>query len=67
MSTCTHESMINHHGSGFLTELRETLHVWRQRQQQRHQLAQLSVRDLHDVGLSWSDALFEAKKPFWRA
>ena len=67
MSTCTHESMINHHGSGFLTELREILHVWRERQHQRHQLAQLSERDLHDVGLSWSDVVFEAKKPFWRA
>jgi uncharacterized protein YjiS (DUF1127 family) len=30
-------------------------------------LAQLSDRDLHDVGLSWSDIALEAKKPFWRA
>jgi uncharacterized protein YjiS (DUF1127 family) len=67
MSTCTHESMINHHHSGFLTQLRDTLHVWRQRQQQRRQLAELSPRDLHDVGLSWGDIAFEAQKPFWRA
>jgi uncharacterized protein YjiS (DUF1127 family) len=67
MSTCTHESMINHHGSGFLADLRETLHVWRERQHQRRQLAELSARDLHDVGLSWSDVAFEAEKPFWRA
>ena len=59
--------MINHHGSGFLTQLRETVHVWRERQRQRRQLAELSDRDLHDVGLSWSDIVFEAEKPFWRA
>jgi uncharacterized protein YjiS (DUF1127 family) len=67
MTDCTHESMINHHGSGFLTQVRETVHVWRERQHQRRQLAELSERDLHDVGLSWSDIVFEAEKPFWRA
>ena len=67
MSTFTHESMINHHGSGFFAQLSETLHTWRQRQLQRRQLAELSARDLHDVGLSWSDIAYEAEKPFWRA
>jgi uncharacterized protein YjiS (DUF1127 family) len=59
--------MINHHGSGFFARIIETLHVWRQRQIQRRQLSQLSARDLHDVGLSWSDIVYEAEKPFWRA
>jgi uncharacterized protein YjiS (DUF1127 family) len=67
MSSLTHESMINHHGSGFFARIRETLHVWRERQRARQQLAQLSARDLHDVGLSWSDIAYEAEKPFWRA
>jgi uncharacterized protein YjiS (DUF1127 family) len=67
MSTFTHESMINHHGSGFFAEISETLHVWRERQRSRRQLAELSARDLHDVGLSWSDIAYEAEKPFWRA
>ncbi len=67
MSTYTHESMINHHGSGFFAQLSETFHTWRQRQIQRRQLAELSARDLHDVGLSWSDIAYEAEKPFWRA
>ncbi len=67
MSTFTHESMINHHGSGFFAQLSETLRTWRQRQIQRRQLAELTARDLHDVGLSWSDIAYEAKKPFWRA
>ena len=67
MSSFTHESMINYHGLGFFAQISETLHVWRERQRSRRQLAQLSVRDLHDVGLSWSDIAHEAQKPFWRA
>ncbi len=67
MSILTHESMINHHGSDLLSKISETLHVWRQRQRERHLLAELSDRDLHDVGLSWSDVALEAEKPFWRA
>jgi uncharacterized protein YjiS (DUF1127 family) len=67
MSTCTHESMINHHGHGFLAQLSETFHVWLQRQHDRRQLAELSERDRHDLGLSWSDVVNEAEKPFWRA
>jgi uncharacterized protein YjiS (DUF1127 family) len=67
MSILTHESMINHHGSGLLAKLSETFHIWRQRQIDRRQLAELSDRDLHDVGLSWSDIALEAEKPFWRA
>jgi uncharacterized protein YjiS (DUF1127 family) len=67
MSTYTHESMINHHGAGFLTSLAETLHVWRQRYRSRRELAQWSDRELHDVGISWSDVAYEAEKPFWRA
>ena len=67
MSTLTHQSMINHHQSGFFARTLETVRVWHQRQQNRRQLAQLSARDLHDVGLSWSDIVYEAEKPFWRA
>ena len=67
MSTCTHESMSNHHGSGLWTQISETLHIWHNRQQQRRELAHWTERDLHDVGLSWSDVAYEAEKPFWRA
>jgi uncharacterized protein YjiS (DUF1127 family) len=67
MSTCSHESMINHHDTGFFAHLNETLHVWRDRQRQRRELAQWTDRDLHDVGLAWSDIVHEAEKPFWRA
>jgi uncharacterized protein YjiS (DUF1127 family) len=59
--------MTNHHVSGLLSQLSDTLHVWRQRYQARQELAQWTERDLHDVGLSSSDVAFEAEKPFWRA
>ena len=67
MSTCTHESMINHHGHGFFAQLSDTFHVWLQRQHDRRQLAELNERDRHDLGLSWSDVVNEAEKPFCRA
>jgi uncharacterized protein YjiS (DUF1127 family) len=67
MSIYTHEIMTINHGSGLLAQLRETLHVWRQRYQSRQELTQWTDRDLHDVGLSWSDIADEAAKPFWRA
>jgi hypothetical protein len=53
MSTCTHESMTNHHALSVLAGVGELTH-W-------------SERDLHDAGLSWSDVVYEAQKPFWRA
>lgn len=67
MSTLTHESMTNHHVRGVLTQLGETLQVWRQRYRSRQQLAGWSERDLHDIGRSWSDIAHEIDKPFWRA
>jgi uncharacterized protein YjiS (DUF1127 family) len=67
MSIYSHQQMINHHGSGILAQLSDTLHVWRERQRQRRELAQWTDRDMHDVGISWSDIAHEVEKPFWRA
>lgn len=67
MSTCSHQSMINHHESGFLAHLGDTVHTWRDRYVTRRELAKLTERDLHDIGHSWSDLAYEAEKPFWRA
>jgi uncharacterized protein YjiS (DUF1127 family) len=67
MSIYSHQSMINHHGSGFFNQLVETFHVWRERMRSRRELAQWTDRDLHDVGISRSDIVHEAEKPFWRA
>ena len=67
MSTLTHNSMTNHHAPGLLQQIGETLHVWHERYRNRRELSNWTARDLHDVGLSWSDIAFEADKPFWRA
>jgi len=67
MSILTHESMTNHHVAGVWAALAETFHTWRQRYRMRQELSHWTERDLHDVGLSWSDIVREAEKPFWRA
>ena len=67
MSIYSHQAMINHHGSGILAQLGDTFHVWRERRRQRRELAQWTDRDMHDVGISWSDIAHEVEKPFWRA
>ena len=67
MSTYSPEKMINNHDLGFLSGLGETLHVWGERWRQRREVSHWTERDLHDVGLSWSDVVREAEKPFWQA
>jgi uncharacterized protein YjiS (DUF1127 family) len=62
-----HQSTISHRGSGILAQIAETLHVWRERVRSRREVTQLSDRDLRDVGISRSDIVKEAEKPFWRA
>jgi uncharacterized protein YjiS (DUF1127 family) len=58
--------MINHH-EGLFVQLSAIFHIWRERQRQRRELTRWTERDLHDVGLSWSEVIHEAEKPFWRA
>jgi uncharacterized protein YjiS (DUF1127 family) len=40
--------------------------AWRDRARQRRLLAQLTDRELRDIGLTRYDALEEWRKPFWR-
>lgn len=49
-----------------MLEMLSTLAIWRCRQRERHALARLSARDLKDIGISPSQAAFEAGKPFWK-
>jgi uncharacterized protein YjiS (DUF1127 family) len=67
MCTRTDGPTTIHDGSGLLAQIGETLHVWRERRLQRRELARWTERDLNDVGLCWSDIVYEAEKPFWRA
>ncbi len=41
--------------------------IWHQRARQRRQLAELSDRQLADIGISRAEACAEAEKPFWQA
>jgi len=59
--------MTNHHAHGLLGQISDTLHLWHERYRTRKELSEWTDRDLHDVGLSWSDIASEAEKPFWRA
>lgn len=67
MSICSQRTMTNHHVPGIFAQLSGTLHLWRRRYQTRRELSQWTDRDLRDVGISWSDIIHEAEKPFWRA
>jgi uncharacterized protein YjiS (DUF1127 family) len=42
------------------------LDIWRQRTRDRWELARMDERSLRDLGLTPYDAVYEARKPFWR-
>ena len=43
------------------------LGTWRRRLRDRRELASMSDMSLRDLGLTRSEALYEIRKPFWRA
>ena len=43
-----------------------TLREWRRRSRDRNQLASLNDTMLQDIGISRTEALYLANKPFWR-
>jgi uncharacterized protein YjiS (DUF1127 family) len=47
--------------------LRRCLSEWCRRARSRREIATLDYCTLHDLGLSASQMLVEARKPFWRA
>jgi len=55
---------------GFFASLRnlvvDTLAVWNKRMETRRELAELSFRDIQDVGLDQAEIEREIAKPFWR-
>lgn len=50
-----------------LAAILELPFVWRERARQRRALLRMSDRMMDDIGISRSEALAEAAKPFWRA
>ena len=55
------------HAGGVLWRVLDLLFVWQDRAHQRMKLAEMTDRDLRDMGLSRIDAFRESRKPFWRA
>jgi uncharacterized protein YjiS (DUF1127 family) len=45
----------------------QVCNLWRDRVRQRRRLVELDDRLLSDIGVTRSDALREADKPFWEA
>lgn len=49
-----------------LARVLDTVSEWRRRYRGRRELAAISARDLHDMGITRTDADHELSKPFWR-
>jgi len=49
-----------------LAQLQVAAALWRRRARSRTELARLSERELKDLGIGPSAALYESRKPFWR-
>jgi uncharacterized protein YjiS (DUF1127 family) len=50
-----------------LIALRSLWLVWSERQRQRNLLAQMTFRELADIGITDAERQFELAAPFWRA
>ena len=50
-----------------LSRVTATLRLWRKRIREKRALEQLDERELHDIGVSFSDVYAELSRPFWRA
>lgn len=50
--------------AGFFKSL-EVIMIWQERAEQRSALKGLDTRQLKDIGVSRTDAMLEARKPFW--
>ncbi len=67
MSDLTYSEIDIPKAPGLLAWGAELIATWKARSAERRNLAQLSVRDLRDLGLSPNQAEYEAGKPFWVA
>jgi uncharacterized protein YjiS (DUF1127 family) len=66
MAYITHHPVTNSQLLSVVPRLGALLRLWRRRIRERDQLARLSERDLHDLGLSRGAVYAELRKPFWR-
>lgn len=54
-------------GNGFFARLGEGLATWKARAEYRRELAELSFRDIQDIGIDETEIDREIAKPFWVA
>ncbi len=52
--------------AGTFAAVADTIAIWRRRSRERRELASLDQRTMRDLGMTASQAAFEANKPFWR-
>jgi len=53
--------------AGFLVAVGGALKIWAERAQARRDLAELTPREVDDIGLDPEELASEIAKPFWRA
>jgi len=54
-------------GNGFFARFGEMLATWKARADYRGELAELSFRDIQDIGVDETEIAREIAKPFWVA
>lgn len=54
-------------GPGVAERLGRTLRLWQDRLRERRELATLTLRDLHDIGVTPSEVWDELRQPVWRS
>lgn len=62
-----HHAEVRPHSMAWVSQAARMVGIWVRRMRERDELAQWGERELHDVGISASDAWVEMQKPFWRA
>jgi len=67
MAYITLQQVTNYQPLSVVSRLAAQLRLWQRRGRERNQLARLSERDLHDIGMSRGTVYAELRKPFWRA
>ena len=59
--------MTHLHGPSMLRQVAAAIARWYETWRQRSDLAQLTRRELFDIGLTEIEVLRECRKPFWRS
>jgi uncharacterized protein YjiS (DUF1127 family) len=67
MADLTFGNLTNTHAPAIFTGIAHKVAEWRHLARQRAELAQLTERDLHDIGITRVDVQFELAKHFWQA